>query len=223
MDMEPSWKKALKNEWEKPYIKELFDFIAEERKYFKVYPAVSDVLQAFWKTPYAKVRVVIVGQDPYHGAGQAHGLSFSVPPGIKKPPSLVNIFKELEADLGIKPSLSGSLSSWSSRGVFLLNSVLTVRDSEPFSHKGRGWECFTDSVIKVLAQKRDPLVFTLWGNSAREKVGSILEKDHPHLVLTSAHPSPLSAHRGFLGSKPFSKINRFLINCGQEPIDWSSE
>ncbi len=223
MDIEVSWQKALQDEWGKSYIKKLFHYIDEERKCFRVYPTAPDVFQAFYQTPYDKVRVIIVGQDPYHQPKQAHGLSFSVPLGIKKPPSLRNIFKELEADLGVKTSICGSLSKWASRGVFLLNSILTVREGLPCSHAGYGWECFTDNVIKVLASRTAPLVFVLWGNAAKEKVGKFLSGSHPHLVLTAPHPSPLSAHRGFLGSKPFSKINQFLISCGQEPINWTIE
>lgn len=214
-----TWKEALSEEKEKPYWNELEKFVAEERKNFKIFPPEEMVFNALKLTPLDKVKVVIVGQDPYHGEGQAHGLCFSVQDGVKLPPSLKNIYKELESDLGIKPSKNGNLTKWAEQGVLLLNATLTVRASNPLSHHGRGWEIFTDKVVDVLANSQKPLVFILWGNSARKKF-----KGRPtenHYVLESAHPSPLSAHNGFFGSKPFSKTNQFLEKMGLKPIDWS--
>lgn len=219
--LEPSWKKVLENELKEPYVKELSRFVTEERKNHTVYPSSEDVFTAFWQTPYDKVKVVIVGQDPYHGPHQAHGLSFSVLPGIKQPPSLKNIFKELQDDMGVKPPSHGYLLDWAKQGVFMLNAILTVRAGEPLSHAEKGWERFTDAVIKALVARPEPLVFVLWGKSARDKVERVLKGDHHHLVLFSPHPSPFSAHGGFFGSRPFSKINEFLLQNKQEPVNWT--
>lgn len=219
--LEPSWKKVLENELKEPYVKELSRFVTEERKNHTVYPSSEDVFTAFWQTPYDKVKVVIVGQDPYHGPHQAHGLSFSVLPGIKQPPSLKNIFKELQDDVSVKPPNHGYLLDWAKQGVFMLNAILTVRAGEPLSHAEKGWERFTDAVIKALVARPEPLVFVLWGKSARDKVERVLKGDHHHLVLFSPHPSPFSAHGGFFGSRPFSKINEFLLQNKQEPVNWT--
>lgn len=219
--LEKSWKEVLKEELQEPYMRALSKFLVEEREKYVIYPPRELVFNALEKTPFHKVKVVIVGQDPYHGPGQAHGLSFSVLPGVKQPPSLKNIFKELKDDLGIEPPAHGCLLSWAEQGVLLLNALLTVREGEPGSHAGKGWERFTDAVIKALVAREEPLVFVLWGKAAKEKVERVLGGDHHHLVLEAAHPSPYSAHAGFFGSKPFSKANQFLAQCGQEPIDWT--
>lgn len=219
--IEASWKEVLQEEFKKTYMKELSRFLVEERSKYTVYPPQDQVFSAFALTPFDKVKVVIVGQDPYHGPSQAHGLSFSVLPGVKVPQSLRNIFKELKSDLGIEAPNHGSLASWASQGVFMLNATLTVRAGEPLSHKGQGWEEFTDAVIKALAQRKAPLVFILWGKSAKEKIERVLKDDMHHLVLSAPHPSPYSAASGFLGSKPFSQSNAFLQKNGQQPIDWT--
>jgi uracil-DNA glycosylase len=217
----PSWKRQLADEFSESYMEKLRAFLkAELESGHKVYPKPADWFAAFDHTPFEKVRVVIIGQDPYHGPMQAHGLSFSVKPGVKVPPSLLNIYKELEKDIpGFKRPTHGYLDSWASQGVLLLNAVLTVRDGEPASHQRRGWEQFTDRVIHLLNEKRENLVFVLWGAYAQKKGAFISRKKH--LVIESAHPSPLSASRGFLGSKPFSKINKYLKSKGEKPIDWS--
>lgn len=176
------------------------------------------IFEALELTPYEKVKVVILGQDPYHGANQAHGLSFSVQPGVKIPPSLNNIYKELQSDLGIKPVNHGNLVSWAKQGVLLLNTVLTVREGQAYSHRGQGWERLTDTIIEKLNEREQPVVFILWGKPAQEKM-KMIDKSK-HIILTSSHPSPLSAHRGFLGSKPFSKTNDALLALGEQPIDW---
>ena len=212
------WQDYLKEEFEKPYYLNLRDFLKEAYTRERIFPPAKEIYQALHLTSYEETKVVILGQDPYHGEGQAHGLAFSVREGMRFPPSLVNIFKELEADLGCPYPSSGDLTPWAKEGVLLLNTTLTVKEKTPLSHKDKGWETLTDSIIKVLAQKESPLVFILWGANARAKKAYL--KDTPHLIIESAHPSPLSAHRGVFGSKPFSKCNAFLKSVGQEEIDW---
>lgn len=219
MKLEKSWHEKLQDEIQKPYIKELKKFVEIEQAEGKlVYPPEPLVFNAFLQTPYDKVKVVIMGQDPYHGAGQAHGLSFSVPCGIPQPPSLKNIFKELKSDLGIPTPTNGCLTAWAQQGVLLLNATLTVRAGEPKSHYGKGWEQFTDSVIDLLAKRKDPLVFLLWGKSARDKCSKIVRTHHA--VFESAHPSPYSVDQ-FFGCRHFSKANEFLKKNGKEPINWT--
>ena len=216
---EPGWRDALSSEFTTPYFKKLSAFISDElRKNKRIYPRQDEVFAAFGAVSFDQVKVVILGQDPYHGEGQAHGLSFSVRKGVRLPPSLVNIYKELQSDLGVSPPVSGDLTSWAKQGVLLLNSVLTVEDGLAASHQGKGWEIFTDQVIHKLAEDRDGLVFVLWGSYAQKK-GAFIDRTR-HLVIESAHPSPLSAYRGFLGSKPFSKINEWLQRHGKTPINW---
>lgn len=212
------WQDYLKEEFEKPYYLSLREFLKEAYTRETIFPPAKEIYQALHLTSYEATKVVILGQDPYHGEGQAHGLAFSVREGLRFPPSLVNIFKELEADLGCPYPSSGDLTPWAKEGVLLLNTTLTVKEKTPLSHKDKGWETLTDSIIKVLAQKASPLVFILWGANARAKKAYL--KETPHLIIESAHPSPLSAHRGFFGSKPFSKCNAFLKSAGQEEIDW---
>lgn len=214
----PSWTEALADEWHKPYLVTLAHFLAQEREEATVYPLQEEVFAAFNQTPFEEVRVVIVGQDPYHGAGQAHGLSFSVPRTVRPPPSLQNIFKELQRDLGVAPPQVGDLTKWAKQGVLLLNATLTVRAGAPRSHYGKGWERFTDEVIQKLNQRADPIIFVLWGKAAQEKC-ALLAPHHP--VLTAPHPSPYSAHTGFLGCGHFSKIQQLLIQQKRNPIDWS--
>ncbi len=216
-----SWHAVLEQELQKEYVTKLKEFLLlEKRTGRQVFPKDEDVFNAFSKTPFEDVKVVIMGQDPYHGVGQAHGLSFSVQNGVKTPPSLQNIYKELESDLGIPRASHGCLENWAKQGVLLLNATLTVRAHNPKSHYGVGWEKFTDAVIEKLVQREDPLVFILWGNSAKEKCETIISQvNHPHLVLSSAHPSPFSATK-FFGTKPFSKANDFLQRSGKTPIDW---
>lgn len=216
--METSWRPVLQVETEKPYWKELRKFVAEERKKHQVFPPQAEEFAALHLTPYEDVKVLILGQDPYHGPGQAHGLCFSVRPGVEKPPSLVNIFKELESDLGIQPPNHGSLEHWAKQGVLLLNAVLTVRAHQATSHKGKGWETFTDAVIQAVNAKEDKVVFVLWGAYARAK--KVFIDRTRHTIIESAHPSPLSASNGFFGSKPFSKINAALREAGKAEIDW---
>lgn len=212
------WYKKLSQELQKPYFLELKHFVEEERKKFTVYPKEEEVFNAIKITSFEKVKVVLLGQDPYHGYNQAHGLSFSVKPGVKPPPSLVNIFKELHDDLGLPVPNHGNLTAWAERGVLLLNATLTVRAGEPGSHQKKGWEQFTDTIIKLVSDEKEHCVFLLWGNYARTKAPLIdLGK---HLVLEAAHPSPL-ARGAFFGSKPFSKANNYLVSKGKEPIDWS--
>ena len=219
--LESGWKKVLSKELEKLYVKALSSFLKDERERYTIYPPQNLVFNAFWQTPFEEVKVVIVGQDPYHGPGQAQGLSFSVPEGVRLPPSLKNIYKELAHDLKVKAPENGSLLSWAKQGVLLLNAVLTVRDGEPFSHKGRGWELFTDAALRALAERKEPLVFILWGKAAQDKVEPILEKNpQHHLILTAAHPSPYSATK-FFGCRHFSKANDFLKKLGKEPICWT--
>ncbi len=220
--MEASWLKLLQGEFEKPYMKQLEAFLAREiSSGVEVYPPFELVFNAFCQTPFDQVKVVVMGQDPYHGPGQAHGLSFSVPMGIPAPPSLQNIFKEIKADLGINPPKHGCLIEWARQGVLLLNATLTVRANEAKSHHGKGWEIFTDKVVELLCAKKDPIVFLLWGKSAYDKFQHICSNSKHHLVLTCAHPSPLSAHAGFLGCRHFSKTNEFLKKVGKTPIDWT--
>lgn len=216
--IEQSWKEQLASEFDKEYFKSLTDFIRQEYRSTTVYPPGSYIFNAFEHCPFDKVKVVILGQDPYHEPGQAHGLSFSVQDGIPYPPSLVNIFKELESDLGKPMPSSGNLLRWADQGVLLLNATLTVRAHLAGSHQNRGWETFTDAVIHKLADNRSHLVYILWGSYAQKK-GAFIDASH-NLVIKSAHPSPLAAYRGFFGSKPFSKANDYLIATGQEPIDW---
>lgn len=213
-----TWDELLKDEYKKDYFINLKKFIINEYKTKTIYPKMSEIFNAFIKTPYENVKVVILGQDPYHGENEAEGLSFSVKIGIAKPPSLINIFSELESDLNIKPPNHGSLVSWAEQGVLLLNSSLTVVKDNPKSHSNKGWEIFTDEVIKIINKKDTPVVFILWGSDARSKKSLITNKKH--LIIESAHPSPLSAYRGFFGSKPFSRTNEFLIKNNIEPINW---
>lgn len=221
--MEERWLEKLGPEFEKPYLRKLETFLGEEMgRGAVVYPPFELIFNAFCLTPFEQVRVVIIGQDPYHGEGQAHGLSFSVPKGVAPPPSLQNIFKELKSDLGIEPPGHGSLVEWAKRGVLLLNATLTVRANEPKSHFGQGWEPFTDQVVKLLCEREVPLVFMLWGKSAADKFGSIAPSGSTHhLILSAPHPSPFSAHTGFLGCRHFSKANEFLKKNGLSPIDWT--
>lgn len=212
------WDELLKHEFEKEYFKDLESFVSNEYKNKTIFPKVTDVYNAFRYTPYGEVKVVLLGQDPYHGDNQAEGLCFSVKKGIRKPPSLVNIFKELRDDLGHEIPINGSLTSWSKQGVLLLNTVLTVEKDKAASHKEKGWEKFTDEVIKIINDKNTPVVFILWGAYARSKKKLITNPNH--YIIESAHPSPLSAHNGFYGSKPFSKANQFLKEKGLEPINW---
>jgi uracil-DNA glycosylase len=218
--LEPSWKARLGGYLERPQMRELADFLRVEKRAGKVlYPPGAEIFNAFEHTPFDKVRVVILGQDPYHGPGQAHGLCFSVRPGVPPPPSLVNVFKEIQRDLGIAPPDHGCLTPWADRGVLLLNSVLTVERGNAASHQGKGWEGFTDAAIDALNRERDGIVFMLWGSYAQRK-GQLIDRRR-HRVLTSVHPSPLSAHRGFLGCGHFSAANRYLEERGEAPIDWS--
>jgi len=213
------WNPILRAELEKPYWPELQQFVHQERTRYPVYPPHDEVFAALHHTPYAGVKVLVVGQDPYHGPGQAHGLCFSVRPGVPPPPSLVNIFTELENDLGITRPNHGSLIEWAKQGVLLLNTTLTVRGGQAASHQGKGWETFTDQVIKAVSAKDEVVAFVLWGASARKKKALIDQSRH--IIVESPHPSPLSAHRGFFGSRPFSRINEGLVNAGRDPIDWT--
>lgn len=216
--LEKSWKEVLKDEFEKTYFKELSSFVRSEYTKSKIFPPPKDMFRAFDLCPFDMVKVVILGQDPYHGQGQANGLSFAVNTGVTLPPSLKNIFKEIEGDIGILPKEDGDLTRWAEQGVLLLNATLTVKMGSPGSHQGKGWELFTDAVIKALSEKRQNLVFILWGNYARNK-GVVIDRNK-HLVIESPHPSPFSAHNGFFGSKPFSKTNVYLKKHGIEEIDW---
>ena len=218
IQLEPHWKNALQAEFDKPYMQQLRTFLAQELQAGKVIlPRGAAMFNAFSQTPLPAVKVVLLGQDPYHGVGQAHGLSFSVRPGVTPPPSLLNIYKELQADVGFKPVKHGYLQHWAQQGVLLLNSVLTVEQGKPTSHRNRGWETFTDRAIAILAQEREHLVFLLWGAYAQQK-GKIIDRSR-HLVLTAAHPSPL-ARVGFLGCRHFSQTNAYLVHNEQTPIDW---
>lgn len=212
------WAPFLEAEMQKDYYQKLRTILIKEYRSRTIYPDMYDIFNAMHYTPYDKVKVVILGQDPYHGPRQAHGLSFSVLPGVEPPPSLVNIFKELESDLGCTMPNHGCLRHWAEQGVLLLNTVLTVREYQANSHQGIGWEEFTDHIITLLNQREEPMVFLLWGRPAQRKQSMITNPNH--LVITSPHPSPLSAYRGFFGSRPFSKANDFLRKHGMEPIDW---
>ena len=217
--IEESWKTVLHDEFEKPYFPELKRFLTEEKTHFTIYPAGPNIFNAFNTTPFEKVKVVILGQDPYHGPGQAHGLAFSVQDGVPFPPSLKNIFQELQSDIGCGAPKSGNLTHWAEQGVFLLNTVLTVRAGEAHSHKEKGWEQFTDAVIRTISEKKEHVVFILWGRPAQMKASMI--DGRKHLILKAPHPSPLSAYRGFFGSRPFSTANDYLHSMGLAPIDWS--
>lgn len=218
--LEKSWKAVLAPEFSSPYMAELKAFLLEEQRNGKqIFPKGAEYFRALDLTPIERVRVVILGQDPYHGEGQAHGLSFSVKPGVRSPPSLVNIYKELQNDLGIPPARHGFLESWARQGVLLLNSVLTVERAMAASHQGKGWERFTDAIIRAINEQPHPVVFILWGSYAQKKAAFVDRSRH--LVIRSPHPSPLSAHNGFFGSKPFSKANDFLVVNGREPIEWA--
>jgi len=217
--IEPGWKKVLQKEFDESYFEMLTKFVKEEYKNSVVYPPAKFIFNAFELTPFDKVKVVILGQDPYHGPKQANGLAFSVNDGITTPPSLVNIYKEIETDLGVKTkNKNGNLESWARQGVLMLNATLTVRAGMAGSHQNKGWEKFTDTVVKILSEQKENLVFILWGAYAQKK-GSVIDESK-HLVVRSAHPSPLSAHNGFLGSKPFSQANAYLIFSGKDPIEW---
>ena len=216
-----NWKYVLNEEFEKDYYKNLRSFLVTEYKTKIIYPNMYDIFNALHYTDYDDVKVVILGQDPYHGPNQAHGLSFSVKPGVKAPPSLMNIYKELHTDLGCYIPNNGYLKKWADQGVLLLNTVLTVRQGEANSHKNKGWEHFTDAVINAINKREKPVVFILWGNNAISKKKFITNPIHK--IIQSVHPSPLSANRGFFGSKPFSQANDFLQSIGQEPIDWQIE
>jgi len=213
-----SWQDVLAEEFQKPYYRNLHEFLKEEYANQKIHPDMYHIFEALQITPYEDVKVVILGQDPYHGPNQAHGLSFSVQPGVKVPPSLQNIYKELQSDLGVPPVNHGYLESWAKQGVLLLNTVLTVREGQAYSHRGKGWERLTDKVIEKLNERQDPVVFILWGKPAQKKISMI--DTSKHVIIKSVHPSPLSANRGFFGSQPFSKTNNALIALGKTPIDW---
>lgn len=222
--LEKSWHKALEKELEKPYILKLAAFLEKERSgNVAIYPPRELVFNAFFQTPFDQVKVVIMGQDPYHGPGQAHGLCFSVPNGVQLPPSLQNIFKELESDLGIPRTQQGCLLSWAKQGIFLPNALLTVREGLPMSHQGQGWELFTDAAINALAHRKEPVIFVLWGKTAQEKCKYILANstNKNHSILTAPHPSPLSASTGFFGCKVFSKVNDILKKQNQKEISWA--
>lgn len=221
--IEPEWEEALKEELKKPYIKDLENFLKkEELSGRKIYPAKGNVFSALSKTPLSQVKVVIIGQDPYHGPGQAHGLCFSVNDGVAFPPSLQNIFKELQSDIGMRTPKSGNLSPWAKQGVLLLNATLTVSESSPLSHHNKGWERFTDSIVEQIAKKNTPVIYLLWGKSAQDKCLKIpqITTNKNSYILKAPHPSPLSAHRGFLGCKHFSKTNEILYNLNLPLIDW---
>lgn len=222
-EIEPSWRQVLDKELKQPYLLELAAFV--EREYSSgcaIYPPKELIFNAFLQTPYNQVKVLVMGQDPYHGPGQAHGLSFSVPQGIPLPPSLQNIYKELSSDLGVNPSTDGCLLPWARQGVLLLNATLTVKQGEPMSHHGKGWERFTDAVIEAVCQRTDPVIFVLWGKSAQDKCKRVRElKNSQHVLLTAPHPSPLSAHNGFFGCRHFSQINSHLERLGKKMITWN--
>lgn len=222
--LHPAWLEPLRGEFESPYMQALKTFLGAERAAGKrIFPKGSEWFRALDLTPLEDVRVVILGQDPYHGPGQAHGLCFSVKPDVRIPPSLVNIYKELEADLGIAPARHGFLEHWAHQGVLLLNAVLTVQMGQAASHQGRGWERFTDAIIRLVNARAEPVVFMLWGSYAQKKAAFVdsIEKGGRHLVLKAAHPSPLSAHNGFFGCRHFSQANAFLKSRGMKPIDWT--
>jgi len=215
------WKEILEEEFKKEYFLKLKEILEEEYKNYTVYPPKKDILNAFLLTPYSEVKVVLLGQDPYHQRGQAHGLAFSVNYGIKTPPSLVNMYKELQDDLGLYIPNNGFLEKWAKQGVLLLNTTLTVRDSQANSHSGIGWQTFTDNVIKSLNEREKPIIFILWGNNAKSKEKFI--DTNKHYILKGVHPSPLSANKGFFGCKHFSEANRILKNLGKKEIDWQIE
>ncbi|MDO9257657.1 MAG: uracil-DNA glycosylase [Bacteroidales bacterium] len=217
--IEAEWLTILGPEFEKPYFTELKSFLLEEKKLYRIYPPGNRIFAAFDYTPFSKVKVVVLGQDPYHGDGQAHGLCFSVPDGISLPPSLVNIYKELNTDLGVPVPKSGNLEKWAKQGVLLLNATLTVRANQAGSHQRRGWENFTDEVIRQLSARHSGLVFILWGSYAQAKEALI--DTSKHFVLKAVHPSPLSVYRGFFGCRHFSKTNELLVQAGKEPVDWN--
>lgn len=216
--IEPSWHKQLEEEFNQEYFTKLTDFVRNEYQTKKIFPPAKLIFNAFEHTPFDRVKVVILGQDPYHNDGQAHGLSFSVNEGVKFPPSLINIFKEINDDLAVPVPASGDLTRWADQGVLLLNATLTVQAHLAASHQNKGWETFTDAAIRKLADERSNIVFLLWGSYAQKKASFI--NPEKHLVLTSVHPSPLSAHRGFFGNKHFSKTNEYLVSTGQSPIQW---
>ncbi len=219
INIEPSWKEQLNDFFDNPEFVDLSNFVRQEYLDKTIYPPPQKIFNAFWLTPFANVKVVILGQDPYHGAGQAEGLSFSVPQGIKTPPSLQNIYKEIESDCQIKKDFSnGSLIGWAEQGVFLLNAILSVIANSPASHQGKGWEKFTDTVIKTISDKKENVVFMLWGNYARSK--KVLINHNKHLVLEAPHPSPFSAYSGFFGCKHFSKCNNYLEKHNLKQINW---
>ena len=212
------WAEYLNEELQQPYYRQLRQFLINEYRTRRIYPDMYSIFNALHYTSYEDTKVVILGQDPYHGPGQAHGLSFSVLPGVQPPPSLQNIFQELQADLGCRIPNNGCLKPWADQGVLLLNTVLTVREHQAGSHQRQGWEIFTDKIISLLGQREKPMAFILWGSPARRKKELIANSKH--LIVESPHPSPLSAHRGFFGSRPFSRVNAFLESTGQQPIDW---
>jgi len=218
VNIENSWDKKLEGEFDKSYYINLRQFLVNEYKARNIFPNINNIFNALKLTPYEDVKVVILGQDPYHGAGQAHGLSFSVQPGVRIPPSLLNMYKELQNDLGCYIPNNGYLVPWAKQGVLLLNTVLTVREGEANSHKNEGWENFTDRVISLLNEREKPIVFLLWGSNAKEKIKLITNSRH--YILTTVHPSPLSANRGFMGCKHFSKTNEILKSLGEKEIDW---
>jgi len=219
IQIEEGWKQALSDEFEKSYFISLQQFLHDEKMAHKViYPHNSLVFNAFNSTPFRNVRVVIIGQDPYHGAGQAHGLCFSVQYGVKPPPSLVNIYKEIKADIGVNIPNHGNLQKWTEQGVFLLNAILTVEANKPASHQKKGWEEFTNAVIQKLSKEKEGLIFLLWGNFAQQK--SVLIDEQKHIILKAPHPSPFSAHSGFFGCKHFCKVNEILIKENENPIEW---
>lgn len=216
--IESSWKQVLQSEFDKPYFEQLTAFVRNEYSTKTIYPPGNLIFNAFDSCPFDNVKVVIIGQDPYHGPGQAHGLCFSVNDGVSFPPSLENIFKEIERDLGIPAPKTGNLSRWANQGVLLLNATLTVRANQAGSHQGKGWETFTDAVIRILSEKCEHIVFMLWGNYAQQK-GAVIDTKK-HLVLKTVHPSPLSAYRGFIGCGHFSAANKYLMDNGKKPINW---
>ena len=217
--IEAGWKSVLMDQFQSPYFKTLKEFLLEEKKAYTLYPPGNLIFNAFQRTPFDRVKVVILGQDPYHGPGQAHGLCFSVPQGIPKPPSLVNIFKELHSDLGIAIPEHGNLEKWADQGVLLINATLTVRKGQAGSHQNHGWESFTNRVIEVVSQEKSEVVFLLWGRFAQAKESLI--DGNKHLILKAAHPSPLSAYNGFFGCRHFSMANEYLLQHGKTEIDWS--
>jgi uracil-DNA glycosylase len=220
-ELESSWEYALENELKEPYLASLAAFIEKERQQgIPVYPPKEQIFNAFFKTPFDKVQVLIMGQDPYHGPGQAHGLAFSVPMGVPPPPSLKNIYKELSSDLGFIDPAHGCLIPWTEQGVLLLNATLTVREAQAMSHHGKGWERFTDAVVRKLAERVDPVIFVLWGKNAQDKCRFLDQMSKNHYILKSPHPSPLSAYQGFFGCKHFSQINELLIRQKKQPINW---